>query len=70
MIKHVLRGNKTVLAVRGAIIPLKQQTALYGRIKGIKTDEEHKSIRNVNDIRFSVEYRDASPVGVHTDGNF
>ena len=65
MIKHVLRGNKTVSSVRGINIPLKQQTALYGRIKGIETDEEYKSIRNVNDIRVSAECGNASPVGVH-----
>lgn len=69
MIKHVLKGNETVLAVRGAIIPLKQFKSLYGRIKGIRTDEEYKSIRNVNDIRFGAECRDASPVGVHPVGN-
>lgn len=64
MIKHVLRGNKTVSAVRGAIIPLRQQTALYGRIKGIEADE-YKGIRNNDNLRTGFEHRDASPVGVH-----
>ena len=68
MIKHVLRGNKTVSAVRGAIIPLRQQTALYGRIKGIEADE-YKIVRNNDNLRSGFECRDASPVGVHTNGN-
>ena len=68
MIKHVIRGNKMVSAVRGAIIPLRQQTALYGRIKGIEADE-YKGIRNNDNLRSGFECRDASPVGVHTDGN-
>lgn len=68
MIKHVLRGNKTVSAVSGAIIPLKQQTALYGRIKGIEADE-YKGIRNNDNLRTGFECRDASPVGVHPARN-
>ena len=66
MLKHVLRGNKMVSAVRGAIIPLKQQTTLYGRIRGVETNE---NIRNTGNLRSGFECRDASPVGVHTDGN-
>ena len=68
MIKHVLRGNKTVSAVRGINIPLKQFTALYGRIKGIEADE-YKGIRNNDNLRSGFERGDASPVGVHADGN-
>ena len=68
MLKHVIRGNKTVSAVRGAIIPLKHQKALYGRIKGIETDE-YKVIRNNDNLRTGFECRDASPVDIHTDGN-
>ena len=67
MIKHVLRGNKTVLAVRGAIIPQKQFKALYGRIKGIET---HENIRNNDNLRSGAECGNASPVGVYPARDF
>lgn len=67
MLKHVLRGNETVSSVRGAIIPLKQFKSLYGRIRGVETNE---NIRNTGNLRSGAECGDASPVVVHPARDF